>query len=120
MTPIQKIIAWIKALRSDEYLQGRSYLEYHCPSGGVEFCCLGVYREIGFAPISQERSTEFTTMLNDQDWRDLEPILGCQDVWATRNDAGWTFEAIAEAMQNDLDNYLRNAVVQHLLEKEVI
>lgn len=37
---------WIAALRSGEYIQGRSYLKSHSREGETKHCCLGVLAEI--------------------------------------------------------------------------
>jgi hypothetical protein len=34
--------AWVEALRSDAYRQGKGYLKTVTPDRGAEFCCLGV------------------------------------------------------------------------------
>jgi len=109
---------WLKALRSDEYKQGRENL--HLKDGS--FCCLGVLTDIYIKEIGRDWKDENTcysfngcgALLPDSvvDWADLESEEGWDNnqkmtseaysSLSTMNDRGKTFEEIAQVIEREL------------------
>lgn len=104
---------WIEALRSGNYVQGRSYLRTDCPDGR-HHCCLGVLAELidptkwetdsylthpGWDPQYDEDGprAEFNTLLPSN-------ILGemVQAQLATMNDDNISFDEIADYIERNL------------------
>jgi hypothetical protein len=87
--------AWITALRSGEYRQGRYALRRHTPQG-IEYCCLGVAQAVLNVP-----KTPFTAQYLDHDA--AEEVLGLQIGVQSRlsglNDGGASFDLIADVIE---------------------
>lgn len=120
---------WVKALRSGDYTQGREYL---CSedeiSGDFEYCCLGVACDILTKNdwVKDPDSTAWSIgeheefeMPSTHDWAGWKwvkttsfpsmaelkkmglDVTYAQDL-AYLNDAGWSFEKIANKIEKDL------------------
>lgn len=87
---------WVEALRSGKYRQNKNFLK-HRFGGTTSFCCLGVACEIGIAKPNRRLDN-------------LEPVfventfleLKLQEALATRNDAGDSFNTIADFIEKYL------------------
>lgn len=110
--------AWLAALRSGEYEQGRSFLrkEEEPPSdddgghGRVQFCCLGVFCEV--AGYERDRTayihegTRMEGALSESALRELFPEctheerIYRQGELIAQNDTGVPFEEIANLVEN--------------------
>jgi hypothetical protein len=89
---------WVKALRSGKYEQGQGTLK----TEDGKFCCLGVLREIGYAPMSytwdgslSDRDSEVCGMSNVG----TECVGMTQSELAKLNDGGATFDEIADLIE---------------------
>lgn len=103
---------WVEALRSGEYKQGRGSL---CK--GDSYCCLGVLCEVlmkdedaELNSLIEERLTEGVAVAYDRQTKSL-PInvrlaadLSVADEFnlVCKNDSGFTFEQIAEHIEENL------------------
>lgn len=114
---------WLKALRSGEYKQGDG-----CLKSGDEFCCLGILSDIYAKEKSLQWRPEFFNAAKDDsedkfiyeraaiprafvcEWAELsepnpkiKPIkVGAPDSLAAMNDAGYTFNEIADVIEEQL------------------
>lgn len=121
--------AWLRALRSGDYRQGRHRLARLRADGGVEYCCLGVLCELarlagvplrvddperGPDDWSNRRYDGRDSLLPDAvvRWADLKDVTRDGDVLlavagvATSlsylNDAGWSLAQVADALEEAL------------------
>jgi len=95
MTAEQKA-TWIEALRSGKYKQGHDYLK-QATAEGIEYCCLGVAREVLGVPAAMEvgAESESETFL---DGKFLSKSK--QRILVVQNDvAGVTFADIADYIE---------------------
>jgi len=107
---------WIAALRSGDYAQGKGYL-----ATGHKFCCLGVLCELAVADViinkyddisnirwyGNNYDEECTTLpAAVQRWAGLDsddPYIETEEnTLAAINDAGYTFEQIANLIDSEL------------------
>tara|TARA_R110000764_G_scaffold73918_2_gene150406 strand:- start:2616 stop:3011 length:396 start_codon:yes stop_codon:yes gene_type:complete len=122
LTPNQK--QWITALRSGEYAQGKACL--HSSNG---FCCLGVAAkefltdDVVVTEFTDEYDEDYATWSYDNDDecapKYVMKSLGLYDnngssktrdesmMLTHRNDAGSTFEQIADIIEANPENYFR-------------
>lgn len=63
---------WCAALRSGKYLQGTGAMRYENKDGTVEYCCLGVLRDV-VAP-GTEYEDEATSLLQSNHDAGLNPL----------------------------------------------
>ena len=95
---------WVKALRSGNYDQCNGYLRL-----GNSFCCLGVLCDIG-ARKAWDKHGNYTTPNGELRSACLPSFIGdyvglsSDDALAlsTMNDRGWTFDAIANHIEENL------------------
>jgi len=101
--------AWVGALRSGKYAQGKKYLR-----NGDKFCCLGVlcdigekkdWRKIGFTTYWQYAPTDYSEGIHYLPI-EIRNIVKLSDVeekqLAHMNDKGKTFKEIARWIQRNL------------------
>jgi len=105
------LIDWVKALRSGEFVQGKGKLRKvdNRKTNSVRHCCLGVLREI--VGDNAVRSAAKGDMLTQKffekhglihtakNHRKDQPMFN-QNMLATMNDQGKTFEQIAKRIEN--------------------
>lgn len=90
--------AWLKALRSGEYKQGRDRLKRRA-GDKVTYCCLGVLAEVcGLDPHEVGESQ----MLNDETRDHIGLSDGQQSDLALMNDGRSSFEKIADYIEEYL------------------
>jgi hypothetical protein len=106
---------WLTALRSDEYEQGSSYL---C-SLDEKYCCLGLLQKVldgnvetncngspKSLPSKDWLAAHGITFLADDGVIDIDPYLPyLEDTASYVNDAGATFNTIANAIEKTLETY---------------
>ena len=116
MNPLVKEM-WVKALRSGDYKQTTGQLRYVSSNRTLKgFCCLGVLCDISgfhdwpdlsnphdrgnllYSP--EEVKTGDLLPLDVKGWAELEDGIGPK--LAVFNDAGWTFEQIADIIEEEL------------------
>lgn len=100
-------IAWLAALRSGDYVQGRRYLV-----NGEAHCCLGVACKIIGAPylgvFGRPRVTSHPDWNEKAIWQldgtdlSLDLAEAQQDILANMNDIGRTFLEIADYIEENL------------------
>ena len=82
--------AWVKALRSGEYKQGKERLCRQNAEGELEFCCLGVLADIAL-------DTDWIEKIEDK--RDLGLSAKDAQLLIDMNDTGKSFEQIAKYIE---------------------
>lgn len=101
--------AWVKALRSGKYAQGREALARRKPHGKTQFCCLGVLCDI--TGVRRDRRDDYSDILTfDNEESYLPPELGKrlgitkykQMKLARMNDAGGDFNKLADYIEEKL------------------
>lgn len=112
---------WIKNLRSGEYLQGQGALVTRNSKVDM-FCCLGVLTDMaardkviplpvivyleGLKTLQYEDKVTGTLPEEVRKWVGLKDKAGAFDIdsLADMNDAGWTFEMIADFLESPPDD----------------
>lgn len=89
--------AWVEALRSGEYTQGKSYLYAERDNA---YCCLGVLRNI-VDPKDRRAHKDGEFLCADQ-LKQVGLDNRTQKTLASMNDMGWTFDQIADHIETKL------------------
>jgi len=93
--------AWIAALRSGEFRQGRSYLKMEYPNDPPAYCCLGVLCEITGTQSVSSKYISDGKWASDPDAVSLLIPYVVQTRLAGLNDnEGLGFEAIAQELED--------------------
>lgn len=93
---------WVEALRSGEYTQGRGWL---CREG--KYCCLGVLADLlhelrpsSSDPLAQQTVDGYMSILSPCMLVPIGLSKGAQSWLMAANDRGWSFQDIANAIEN--------------------
>lgn len=113
------IRAWVEALRSGEYEQGKGYLRVTDEDGQDKFCCLGVLCEVaGLRPVDIEVDAGGATVHFYPD--DGFPAQGEPPYSVKRRaglDGGHSGEVTTLVSMNDADGASFDEIADHIEEK---
>ena len=96
----ERIINWIKALRSGEYKQGKHALCYD-----NAYCCLGVAGKLANVSLSED-GCNYVTIQNRYGLKNEAGLYGKTELGYTKalssdNDNGASFDAIADLIESN-------------------
>jgi hypothetical protein len=97
--------AWVEALRSKEYKQGRRQLVRICPDGSAEFCCMGVLCDVAGLPIATDLDKETRYEFVDEARLGVLPLSFAQSIGLGSVNPGIVYDGLNSDLAELNDRY---------------